>query len=174
LKKAPHIILENALDSNMKLYVYIISLFALCFPIVMIFNTEGLFIWIGVLLGIMVIGIAISIWTIKKGFIKTNKGTRICYFSWGVPIFMEAYGAPNKPVLSILKFKKRGRAAFVSVANPEFSEKFNAFCIYLLNEKHTQKKVVLCFKKEKNARLAIDFLLKHTSYREEIYSPDFS
>ena len=168
------IILENTLNSNFRLYLYIFTLFTLVFPLAIIVMFNGFLRLVGVLGLVIILFFAISIWFLKKGFIKTERSVEIGYFSWGYLIFSVGFGEKNEPIISLLKFKKRERAAFRSIANPEFSESFNSFSLYLLNAKHTKKTEIISFKKESNAELALEFILKHTKYKREIYSPDFS
>ncbi len=169
-----YLILESQFDSNYKLYIYIFFLFALGMPFIVIMKTYGLIRIVAIIGFIAILFLGVSIWFMKKGFMKNSHGLHIGYFSWGKLVFTEHIRLLNKPKVTILKFRKRERAGFVSIANPEFSQAFNAFDIYLLNEKHTVKKQVISFKSEKNAQLALNFLTSNSKLKHEIYSPDFS
>lgn len=88
-------------------------------------------------------------------------------------IFQRKIDLNNKPVFTILKFKKIQKFAFLTVANPDMSHAFNGFDIYLLNEKHTEKERIMCLKSELNSQKAIDFITLNTNLKHEVYSPDF-
>lgn len=169
-----HLILENAFDSNIKLYIYIFFLFPLGLSLVGVIESTG---WIQVLAifaFIVILFAGISVWIIKKGLVKNKKGIHIGYFTWEKLLFLEPIGILGKSSVSILKFKRRGRAAFTSIANSDFSEAFNTFEIYLLNEKHTVKEKVLTLKTQEKADSAISFMTEQSRLVFELYSPDFS
>jgi hypothetical protein len=110
----------------------------------------------------------------KKGLVKTNRDLYIGYYLSNTLLFKSKIDLNNKVCFSILKFKKSQKFAFFSAANPDASHSFNTFDIYLLNEKHTEKDMLISLKKEKNSKLATDFLTSFRNFRYEIYSPDFS
>ena len=169
-----YLILEDAFNGNVKLYIYLFFLFIICIPFIIIVKSQGWIQIIAIFVFIACLFLGISTIYIKKGFVKNNKGIHIGYFSLGKLLILEPIGLINRNKVSILKFKRRQRAAFVSIANPEFSEQFNSFEIYLLNEKHTIKEKVLSLKSDKKAKSAIEFLTKNSKLIYEIYSPDFS
>jgi|GEM_PF-1784154 len=180
-----HIILESAYNGNAKFYLYLI--FAVIFlplvatfPQILISNSFGQdtslgsTIWISVIAIIALIAFAIIIFPLKKGLYKGNSDLFIGYFTWGKLIFKQKLSLNKAKAVSILKFKRRERGAFLSVANPEFSTAFSSFEVYALNEKHTQRKILISLRKEINAKRALEFVKRNTALKEEIYSPDFS
>ncbi|MEM7381742.1 MAG: hypothetical protein AAF361_11170 [Bacteroidota bacterium] len=79
----------------------------------------------------------------------------------------------DKVACSILKFRKSQKYSFFSAARPDLAHEFNAFDVYLLNQRHTRKLKILSLKKEEKSQMAINFLMEHTGLKHEIYSPDF-
>ena len=80
----------------------------------------------------------------------------------------------NRPVVSILKFKKSQKFAFFSAAKPDLSEEFNSFQLFVLTDNHIKRDSVMYFKKEENAQKAIQFLTSDFPLRHEVFSPNFS
>lgn len=111
---------------------------------------------------------------LKKGFLIRNNRLYTASFIRGIPLHKRVVDLKNKPVISVLKFKKRQKFAFFSAAKPDLAHQFNAFDLYLLNERHTQKLRLFSFKQEGVAKDALKFLLSHTSLKNEVYSPRYS
>lgn len=168
-----YLILKNAFGSNSKLYIYIFFLIILCGVFAVIAKSFGLIKIVSIVIFIVILFLALSIWFLKIGLVKNKYGISIGYFAWGKLLFTESIGILNNPFVTILKFKKRERAAY-HIANPEFSQSFNSFDIYLLNKKHTVKKEIISLNNEQKAESAISFLIENTKLKYEIYSPDFS
>jgi hypothetical protein len=79
----------------------------------------------------------------------------------------------DKPVVSILKFKKIQKFAFFSVAKPDLSESFYSFERFVLNKNHFKRDSIMYFKQEKCANDAIEFLTKDFPLRHELFSPNY-
>jgi len=79
----------------------------------------------------------------------------------------------DKPVVSILKFKKIQKFAFFSVAKPDLSESFYSFERFVLNKNHFIRDSFMYFKQEKCANDAIEFLTKDFPLRHELFSPNY-
>jgi len=168
------LILESAFDGNAKLYIYLVFLFILCVPFIGIVRSYGITRVFAVFLFTLVLFIGISIFNLQKGIVKNSKGFYIGYFTWGKLVLKSSIHLFNLPVITLLKFQRKSRGAFRSVANPKFSVSFNSFEIYLLNEKHTVKRKILTLKHEEKANFAIDFISLHSQLRKEVYRPDHS
>lgn len=110
----------------------------------------------------------------KKGLVKDTHQLYTGIFIFNTLVFKKRVDLRNKTCFSILKFRKSQKYAFFSAAKPDAAHSFNTFDIYLLNEKHTEKDMLISLKKEKNSTLASDFISSFKDYRYEIYSPDFS
>ncbi len=110
----------------------------------------------------------------KKGLLKRGQKLYKTSSFLGFIIFRRKISIIERPIVSILKFKKKQKFAFVSSANPDQSETFNSFEIFVLNQRHTKRDSVIYFKKKENADKAIDFLTTNFPLKHEIFSPDFS
>ena len=117
---------------------------------------------------------ALSFIFIKKGLVKDNKGIHLGYYCWKKYVGRDKNKFSDRPIVTILKFKKKQKLAFISAANPDFSTSFNAFDIYLLNDRHTKKNKLIGLKDKLNADSAIEFITANSDLKFELYSPDFS
>lgn len=183
--KNDRIILEGAFRGNAKFYLYLI--YAITFlPLVVTlpqimfldsFSQDGssnMTIWIWVIAIITLLAFAIIIFPLKKGLYINNSDLFFGYFSWGKLLYKHKIDVDQAKAVSVLKFKRRQRGAYMSLANPEFSTTFNSFEVYVLNERHTKRSLLISLKKENNAKKALEFVVENTEMSQEIYSPDFS
>jgi hypothetical protein len=109
----------------------------------------------------------------KKGFVVVKNRLYKGIFFRDILLFKREINLANKPVFSILKFRKKQKYAFFTAANPDLAYEFNAFDIYLLNEKHTIKTLLISLQSEHNSQKASKFISDFTDLDYEIYSPDF-
>ena len=173
-KFSKQIILESAFDVNVKLYIYLFFLIALCLPFIFIVKHRGIIQVLAIISFLIISFIAIAIFFMKKGIVKDQNGLHIGYFSWKKLIYKYPITFKNLNVITLLKIRRKSRGAFASISQPDSTVSFNSFEIHLLNDKHTTKHKVIALKKENKANETIDFLTKHSKLRHEIYSPDFS
>lgn len=120
-------------------------------------------------LTLYLLGLAFSKKTLIKKESKLYKGKSI----FGILLTRRKIKLNDRPVVSILKFKKKQKFAFVSAASPDQADAFNSFELFVLNEKHTQRDSVVYFSKEHSAEEAVAFLTQDFPLRHEIFSPDF-
>ena len=179
------LILESAYSGNAKFYLYL--LFAIIFLPAVVTLPQAIFvnsldqnegISFNILIQIIMI-VCLSVFGIvffplKKGLYSADNAVYFGFFSWGKLIYKYRINLEMAKAISILKFKRRERGAYLSIANPEYSSAYNSFEVYALNERHTERKIIIPLKKEEYAKKALEFLAQHTFLREEIYSPDFS
>lgn len=134
-------------------------------------NTKGfLFVFLCSLLIIFLIGRVFS----SRGLIAKNNKLYIGVFYFKVLFFKKQIDLKEWTKISILKFNRRQKFAFFTSANPDLAERFNAFDVCLLNNKHTKRLKLISLKKEVNSQNAIRFLNTNFSLKYETYSPDFS
>ena len=134
-------------------------------------NWKGYIFFLVILfLFLMFISLAFS----KKGLIKKGDKLYKGKFFLGSTIFRRKIKLHNRPVVSILKFKKSQKLSFFSAARPDLGEQFNSFEIFILTGNHIKRDSVMYFKKEENAQKAIQFLTNDFPLRHEVFSPDFS
>ncbi|WP_034257680.1 hypothetical protein [Altibacter lentus] len=110
----------------------------------------------------------------KKGLQKKGENLYKTISIKGITLLKSKIKLSDRPAVSILKIKKQQKFAFVSSANPDQSESFNSFEIFVLNQRHTKRDPVIYFKNEENATKAIKFLTTEFRLKHEIFSPDFS
>jgi len=122
------------------------------------------------LLTIFLIALSFS----QKGLMKKNAKLYKTISFKGIILFKNRIEVLDRPVVSILTFRKKQKFSFVSSANPDQSESFNAFEIFALNDRHTKRETIIYFKSKENANKAIEFLIQNFLFRHEEFSPDFS
>lgn len=170
--KSEKLPLEQSFNLQQKIILLGISLIPLLFIIAMIniqLNWKGYILFIiSLLLFIYLISLAFS----NKGLIKKEDKIYKAKFFQGFTLFKSKVDLTDRPVASILKFKKSQKLAFFSAAQPDLSESFNSFEIFVLNKTHYKRDSVMYFKKEVSAKKAIDFITQDFPLRQEVFSPD--
>tara|TARA_R110002124_G_scaffold286715_1_gene468424 strand:- start:88 stop:609 length:522 start_codon:yes stop_codon:yes gene_type:complete len=109
----------------------------------------------------------------KKGLQKTGEKLYRTISFREIIIFKTRIELSDRPIVSLLKFRKTQKFAFVSSANPDQGESFNVFEIFVLNERHTKRDSVIYFKHKESANTAIEFMTKDFALKHEIFSPNF-
>ncbi len=167
------IVFERSFNLQQKLIIMGFSLFPLLFIIVLLeqnLNWKGYLIFIvALLLFLYLIALAFS----RKGLIKKEQFLYKGKIFRGYTLFKQKIDLTDRPVVSILKFKKRQKFAFFSVAKPDLSHSFNSFEIFVLNANHFKRDSVMYFKEEKSANKAIEFLTRDFPFTHEIFSPQY-
>ena len=143
-------------------------------PFTLIIQYRGLIQLLAIFAFILILILAVSILKINKGIVIDQGKLYIGYFSWNKLFFKDPVEINNQQIITILRYKRRERGVYRSIANPEFTTSFNTFEIYLLNDKHTVKRKIITLKNEYKANAALDFIIKNSSLEHQIYSPDFS
>lgn len=167
------LILENSFTTHQKIHLYVISS-----PVIAIIAellaidlhwTSPLFILFFLSLLLLVTIFAFS----KKGFSKNDGKFYKAKFFWGKVLYRSSINILDRPVISILKFKRSRKYAFFSAAKPDLASTFNSFEVYVLNDRHTKRDLVMRLNSKDKAERAIDFLCSEQLLRHEIYSPNF-
>ncbi len=109
----------------------------------------------------------------QKGVMKRKENLYTILFLFGLIIHRKRVSLVDRPVVSILMFRKKQKFAFVPSANPDQSESFNTFEIFVLNKQHTKREALVYFKSESNAKKVVEFLTQHFPLRFEVFNPDF-
>ena len=109
----------------------------------------------------------------KIGFLKLNENLYRGLFIYDKLLFKKLINLNNRNKIAILKFKRRRKLAFISNAKPDLSEEFNSFEINLLNEKHTERDLIVIFENKANSIKLIDFLESNFELKYETFSPNF-
>jgi hypothetical protein len=171
--KQEKLISEAGFSLHQKIILIGFSLPPLLFLVALCFidlNWRGyIFFLVILILFLMFISLAFS----KKGLIKKGDKLYKGKFFFGTTIFRRKVNLHNRPVVSILKFKKSQKLSFFSAAKPDLGEQFNSYEIFVLTENHVKRDSVMYFKNEENAQKAIQFLTNDFPLRYEVFSPDF-
>ena len=109
----------------------------------------------------------------KNGLVYDGENIYTGVFIGQTLLLKNRINLSDKSACSILKFRKSQRYSFFTAARPDLAHEFNAFDIYLLNDRHTKKSRILSLKKESNSKMAIQFLEDNTDLKYQIYSPNF-
>ncbi|WP_437369685.1 hypothetical protein [Maribacter litoralis] len=166
-------ILEYNYDNYQKINwsIFIITVLAIIiflFQMPMKLLNFGLIVLFG-----LVISYSIIMMFSKNGLAVKNNELYKADFFLGKLIFKSKVKLSDNPAFSILKLRKRQKVIY-SVASPDASYGLISYDIYLLNEKHTQKKCVMSLRNEMSSKKASEFISTYTELKFEIYSPDFS
>lgn len=133
--------------------------------------------WIGYLILLFVLLLflyLISLTFSKKGLIVKDEKLYTAKIFNDFILFKKKVDLEDRPVVSILKFKKRQKLPFFSVAKPDLDNAFNSFEVFVLNERHIKRDSVIYFKNEENAQMALQFITGNFPLRHETFSPDFA
>lgn len=165
--------LESNLNGQQKIHLSIFVLFCGYLASELLsysLNTKG---YLLLAVVIVVLILLLSLLISKKGLVAKQGAIYRGTFIGNTLILKQQIGLQQVAACSILKFKRRQKYPFFSSARPDLAYDFNAFDIYLLNERHTKKKRLLSLKIESNSKKAIDFLTENTNLNYEVYSPNF-
>jgi hypothetical protein len=110
----------------------------------------------------------------KRGLLKQNSDLYRGLYFMNKLILKKKISLNDKSKVAILKFKRNQKLAWFSAAQPDMASEFNAFDITLLNNKHTQKEILVSLSNEAICKATIDYLESEFNLKHEIYSPDFS
>ena len=109
----------------------------------------------------------------KNGLVYEGENIYTGVFIGKILLLKNRINLSDKSFCSILKFRKSQKYSFFTAARPDLAHEFNAFDIYLLNDRHTKKLRILSLKKESNSKIAVQFIEDNTNLKYEIYSPNF-
>lgn len=137
----------------------------------MVLNWKGYLVFIfALLLFFYLIALAFS----SKGLIKNQEKLYTAKFFNGFTLFKSRVTLKDRPVVSVLKFKKRQKYVWFSIAKPDLDKAFNSFEIFVLNERHIKRDSVMYFTNEENSKKAVEFLTTDFPLRHELFSPNFN
>ncbi|MFD1095594.1 hypothetical protein [Salegentibacter chungangensis] len=172
--KKENLILEPSFNLQQQIIILGISLIPLMFIIALI---EAKLNWKGYLTFTFVLLLFSYLFALafsKKGMIKKGNKLYKAKFFRGHTLFRQKVDLSDRPVVSILKFKKSQKLAFFSAARPDLSESFNSFEIFVLNENHFKRDSVMYFEEEDSAKKAVEFLTTDFPLRHEVFSPNLA
>lgn len=169
------IILESKFTEHQKTHLSIILGIPIIIVIIKVLNTDlnerG---YVSLLLLITVLVLTIAIQFLKTGLIKKNANLYRGTFFFGKLILKKKINLTSKTKVSILKLRKSQKMAWFSIANPDLALSYYRSDITLLNNKHTEKEILVSLDNEAIADQTIQFLQENFGLILEVYSPDFS
>ena len=127
----------------------------------------GLLLMFFLLLFFYVVSLAFS----HKGLVKKGDKLYKAKIFNGVTLSKRRVDLTERPVVSILRFKKSQKMIWFSIAKPDLGKMFNSFEVFVLNESHTKRELVIYFTSEENANKAVEFLTSGFPLKHEIFSP---
>ncbi|WP_408041400.1 hypothetical protein [Tenacibaculum amylolyticum] len=126
------------------------------------------------LLLMAVLLLIIALQFLEIGLLKKKGNLYRGTFFFGRLLLKEKINLQSKTKVSILKLTKRQKMAWFSIANPDLALSYYRNDITLLNNKHTEKEVLVSLDNEALANKTIQFLEENFGLIHEVYSPDFS
>ena len=170
-----NLILESRFTSHQKIHItlsigapFIIIIF---FLLRMDLNSKGYLI---LLIFILIYTSMVCLAFTKRGLLKQNSDLYRGLFFMNKLILKKKINLSDKTKVAILKFKRNQKMAWFSAAQPDMALEFNAFDVTLLNNKHTQKEMLISLSNEAICKTTIEYLESEFNLKHEIYSPDFS
>lgn len=110
----------------------------------------------------------------RKGLIKKDQKLYKAKIFNGVTLYQNRVDLTDRPVVSILKFRKSQKLIWFSMAKPDLGKTFNSFEVFVLNQRHIKRDSVMFFQNEETAKKAIEFLTTDFPLRHELFSPNFA
>ncbi|CAL2062592.1 hypothetical protein [Tenacibaculum sp. 190524A05c] len=110
----------------------------------------------------------------KNGVLKKDDGLYLGTYIFGKLLFKKEIDLTNISKLAILKLRKSQKMAWYSLANPDQALSYDRNDVTLLNDKHTQKTLLISLEDENLANETVSFLEENFDLTLETYSPDFS
>lgn len=169
------IILENKFTTHQKTHLILVlggAVFVLIVKILSLgmYVKSLMFVSLLTVLFIILISIAFT----KKGLTIINDELYRAVFLGEKLIIKKKISLQNKTKIATLKLRGVQKMAWFSDARPDMADTFNKFDIALLNNKHTEKDILISVTNEEKSEQAILFLEQNFKLNHEIYSPDFS
>ena len=123
---------------------------------------------------ILVFFVIVMLSFLKIGILKKNNQLYSGTYIFGKLLFKEKVDLANRTKLAILKLTKNQKMAWFNIANPDQGISYHKNDITLLNDKHTQKTLLVSLDDENLANETVSFLEENFDLTLETYSPDFS
>lgn len=107
----------------------------------------------------------------KEGIIIDNQKLFNSQFIFGKPYLKTEIKLSNMTDISILNYDMSQKLVFVSAAKPDFSESIRMSKIYLLNENHSEKRLVFSTIKMEYAELIVKEIQNEFNFIFNHYNP---
>jgi hypothetical protein len=165
--------LEPNLTFQQKIHIAIFIFFGLAIITALLGTTVDASKLLFLALAVLVTSFFIVVFFSKNGLVHEGDKIYTGVFIGQILLLKNRINLTDKRACSILKFRKSQKYSFFTAARPDLAHEFNAFDIYLLNDRHTKKSRILSLKKESNSKIAVQFLVDNTHLKHEVYSPNF-
>jgi len=107
----------------------------------------------------------------KEGIIIDNHRLFNSQFIFGKPYFKTEIQLLNMTDISIMNYDMSQKLVFVSAVKPDFSEDIRVSKIYILNENHSQKRLVFSTIKRERAELIMKEIQNEFNFKFNHYNP---
>lgn len=107
----------------------------------------------------------------KQGIVINRDSLFYSQFFFGKPFSKKEIKLNGITDTSILTYDIHQKFAFFSAAKPDLAEKVSIKKVFLLNEKHTKKELVLSTKKIESAKKIIEEINAEFNFKFKNYSP---
>ncbi len=163
--------LEAAYNLHQKMILVGVSLIPALFVIELTGRSLGLIGYLMLMFFLSLFFYLISLAFSKKGLVKKDHKLYKAKIFNGVTLSKRRVSFVDRPVVSILTFRKRQKLIWFSVAKPDIDKSFNSFEVFVLNESHVKRDSVIYFENEENALAAVEFIKADFPVTYEIFSP---
>lgn len=107
----------------------------------------------------------------KEGIIIDSHKLFNSKFIFGKPYFMTEIKLLNMTDICISNYEMSQKLAFITAAKPDLSETIRVSKIYLLNENHSQKRLVISTFKKEHAELIMKEIQNEFGFKFNHYNP---
>ena len=107
----------------------------------------------------------------KQGIIFDSDKLSYCQFIFGIPIKKEKIYLKDITDVSVLTVNISQKFNFFSAANPDLAERFSLRKIYLLNENHSIKRLIISLKNKELSDKVVTQIQNEFNYNLNNYSP---
>lgn len=107
----------------------------------------------------------------KEGIIIDNHRLFNSQFIFGRPYLKTEIKLVNMTDICVLSTDISQKLAFISAVRPDFSETLRMSKIYLLNENHSQKRLVFSVRKKEHAQLIMKEIQNEFNFKFNHYNP---
>jgi len=171
------VIIKSGFSSHQRFMLILFFIFSFILgtlELIAIALSETLELYAGdyILLFLFILSLGILVLLIsKEGIIIYKNKLFNSQFIFGKPYLKSEVDLNNMHDISILNYNMSQKLVFISSANPNFSEKIRVSKIFLLNENHSHKRLVLSTKKIEHAELIVNEIKNAFSLNYNNYSP---
>lgn len=121
----------------------------------------------------LVVGALICLACTKRGVFKSDNNLYRGLYFRSHCLLKKKISLTDKTKVTVLELNKRQKSAWFSDAKPDHSISYARYDVTLLNDKHTEKELLVSLDTKELAQKTTVFLEQQFGLVEEVYSPDF-